>query len=197
MQAGFRQASELQRNVRATTERAQATGRDGNHRRLPTADEREQAADLISLPAVGQGEQQIVGSDTAEVAVQRLGRMDEVGLRARRSKRRGNLAANEAGLADAGDDDATPDVLEQIDRGDERGVEPPGKIEQRLTFLRKDGAFSRNWSKCAKGMTCDSAAAPITALRPLPARPGRSQGGGSIAAVARTSQRQSGLATTR
>jgi hypothetical protein len=66
--------------------------------------------------------------------------MNEVGLGSGRSERRGNLAADQTRLADAGDDDSAPNVLEQIDGGNKRSVEPAGEVDERLSLLGENGA---------------------------------------------------------
>ena len=62
--------------------------------------------------------------DHAEVAVARLARVDEEGGRAGRGEGGGDLAADVAGLAHAGDDHAAARLADQVDRRDEGGAEP-------------------------------------------------------------------------
>jgi hypothetical protein len=68
-----------------------------------------------SSPGIGNGNQGIVGGDHAEVAVRRFGRMHEQRRRAGRGQRGGDLAADVAGFADAGHDDAPLAVQQQGD----------------------------------------------------------------------------------
>ena len=56
-----------------------------------------------------------LGRDHAEIAVARLGRMDELRRRAGRGEGGGDLARDMAALAHAGDDDAARRGGEQVD----------------------------------------------------------------------------------
>ena len=62
--------------------------------------------------------------DHAEIAVIGLGRMDEEGRRAGRGQRRGDLRADMAAFADAGDDDPAVDRRQHLDGLRERLGQP-------------------------------------------------------------------------
>jgi hypothetical protein len=70
---------------------------------LELVDERHQ---LVRFAALGEQDGDVVFTDDAEVSVHAVCRMQECGRRASGRERRGNLAADESGLADARDDDA-------------------------------------------------------------------------------------------
>ena len=81
----------------------------------------DQVLELDRLARPGQRHDDVVRRDHAEVAVARLARMHEIGGRAGRGEGRGDLAADMAGLAHAGDDQAAACACaDQFDRGDER-----------------------------------------------------------------------------
>ena len=61
--------------------------------------------ELGALARIRQGEHRVAGADHAEIAVARLGGMDEQRRRAGRGEGRGDLARDMAALADAGDDE--------------------------------------------------------------------------------------------
>jgi hypothetical protein len=65
----------------------------------------QQGEELVGLAAGGEGEDEVAGGDHAEVAMQRLGRVKEVRGRAGGAQGRGDLARDEAGLADAEEDE--------------------------------------------------------------------------------------------
>ena len=87
-------------------------------------DQRQQAHQLLDLAAVRQREHDVVLADDAEVAVRRLGGVQEGRRRAGAGQRRGDLAADEARLADARDDDLAAAVGEDLHGALEALVEP-------------------------------------------------------------------------
>ena len=62
------------------------------------------SASSRAFAGIRQGEDRVVDADHAEIAVARLGRMDELRRGAGRGQRRGDLARDMAAFADAGDD---------------------------------------------------------------------------------------------
>ena len=66
---------------------------------------REQTQELFGFARVGQRDDHVARADCTQVAVQGLNRMQEGGGRACGVERGGHLAGDDAGLADAGDDD--------------------------------------------------------------------------------------------
>src|SRR5262249_61494107 len=87
------------------------------------ADRAEDAEDFFALAAVRQDQGDVVGVDHAEVAVQRLGGVENIGPRAGRVERAGDLLADVSGLAGAGEADATETAVDEIDGLQERLVE--------------------------------------------------------------------------
>ncbi len=94
----------------------------------------EQADDLLRLAGVGDGEQHVARDDHAQVAVDRLGRVHEVGGAARRGERGRDLLADDAGLAHPGDDDTAGATGDQVHRAIEVLVEPTGQRRHGLGF---------------------------------------------------------------
>jgi hypothetical protein len=91
----------------------------------------EDAHELVGLAAVRQRDDDIVPADDAEVAVNRFGRMQEDGRGTRAREGRGNLPADDAGLAHACEDDAALAVAEEMDGTDESLIEPIDQREDR------------------------------------------------------------------
>ena len=92
---------------------------DEGQRQLPQRPE--QADDLLALAAVRQDQGDVVGVDHAQVAVDRLGGVEDVGAGAGRVERAGDLLADVGRLAGAGDGDAAGAAVEEID-GLEEGI---------------------------------------------------------------------------
>ena len=76
-------------------------------------------ADLVALAGVGDREHDVARCDHAEVAVARLGRVDEQRRRAGRRQGGRDLAADVAALAHAHHDDAAAAGEDRTERGDE------------------------------------------------------------------------------
>ena len=138
--------------------------------RADAADRLEQPDQLLGLAAVRQREHDVVVADRAEVAVDRLGRVEEEGRRAGARQRRGDLAADDARLAHAGDDDAAAALEQQLDGALEVVVEAidqaedrrrlgaqhlAGEIERRSSVV---GAHHRGSRAVSRGATAGSAA---------------------------------------
>ena len=81
--------------------------------------------ELDRLAGPGDGEDHVLARDHAEIAVARLGRMHEEGRRAGRGEGGGDLLADVAALADAGDDDAAARSLEDADTAWRNGSAMP------------------------------------------------------------------------
>ena len=109
---------------------------------------RHQHDELGRLAGVGDGEHDVGARDHAEIAVARLGGMQEEGGRAGAGERRGDLAGDVAGLAHAGDDH--PALAGQADaagRGEAR-VEARTAAPRRRA-LRCSAPCARRSSSCA------------------------------------------------
>ena len=84
----------------------------------------DEVRELRRLAGPGQRQDDVVRVDHAEVAVARLAGMDVVGGRAGRGEGGGDLAADMARLAHAGDDDPALRGCDELDGGDEALAEP-------------------------------------------------------------------------
>jgi hypothetical protein len=115
-------------------ERRLRSAGDRDQLRAEAPDRLEEPQQLVGLAAVRQRDDDIVALNDAEVAVDRFGRMQKEGRRAGARQRRGDLAADDAGLAHAREDDASPAVAEQFDRAREPAVEPLDEREDRVRF---------------------------------------------------------------
>ena len=99
---------------------------------------------LVGLAAVRQRNDHVVGLDHAEIAVNRFGRVEEEGRRAGAGERGGDLPADDARLAHAGDDDAAAAVEQQPDGALEAVVEPIDEREDRGRLGLQDLARERD-----------------------------------------------------
>src|SRR5206468_4377220 len=78
------------------------------------------------------------------IAMGALGRVQKDGRSPRRGERRGDLPADEPGLADAGNDDAARRVRDQRDRTGERFAQPILDRGQRLALEPHDTSAARD-----------------------------------------------------
>ena len=95
----------VQRDVGRLRQRRGGIAGNGDDARADAADGLEEPEDFLRLAAVRDGEQHVIGLDDAEVAVGRFRRVKEERRGAGAGQRRGNLPADDARLAHAGDDD--------------------------------------------------------------------------------------------
>ena len=65
----------------------------------------EEAEELVGFAGVGEGQEDVAGEDGAEVAVESFNRVKEGGGGAGGVERGGDFACDDAGFADAGEDD--------------------------------------------------------------------------------------------
>ena len=121
----------VERHVGRLRERRRRVAGDGDDARADAPDGLEQAQHFLRLAAVRNREQHIVRLDDAEIAVRRFGGMEEECRRARARQRRRDLAADDAGLAHARDDDAPLAFVEH----------PHGAVEALVEAIdeRQDG----------------------------------------------------------
>ena len=103
----------------------------------------EQPENFVGFAAVGQRHDDIVVLDDAEVAVNRFGRMQKERRRADARQRRRNLAADDARLAHAGQDDAAAAFAQELDGALESLVEAVDQREDRRRFGFEDFAGER------------------------------------------------------
>ncbi len=133
------QRAEHEGDVGRAGQRAVAVA--GQARRWPSASCRsgpQQPDDLLALAAVRQDQDDVVGMDHAQVAVDGPGGVEDVGAGAGRVERAGDLLADVGRLAGAGDADAPGAAAEELDGLQERLVEPLGHLEQGSRFFAHD-----------------------------------------------------------
>ena len=92
--------------VRVLSKLGAAAARHGNDRRADAADDRQDLHDLLRLPTVRYGQNNIMLRHHAEIAVEGLRRMHKKSRRPRAGKRCGNLSADMPGFPHARDHDA-------------------------------------------------------------------------------------------
>ena len=115
----------------------------------------EERDDLFRLPGMREGEYDVSGQDHPEVAVDRLGGVEEEGGGARRGERRGDLLADDPALADAGDDDPARRPVEERDGGVESAVEAVGEGADRGGLDLEDAAgFAARGRGHGADLTC-------------------------------------------
>ena len=108
--ASFLQRPEIERHLRRSGERAGAMARDGDDRHRERRERRQQPNDFLRFAAMGEDEHQIGSMDSSEVAVDGFAGVQKVASGAGRGERRGDLLADQSGLADPGDDHASRDI---------------------------------------------------------------------------------------
>ena len=124
----------IERDVGRLAEGGPAVAGDGDQSRAEPLDRLQQAQDLVGLAAARERHDDVVGLDDAKVAVNRFGRMEEEGRRAGARQRGGDLAADDARLAHAGDDHAAAALEEEAHRLLEAVIEAIDEREDRGRF---------------------------------------------------------------
>jgi hypothetical protein len=122
--AGLRRARHREANIGLAAKRAFRLGGHGDQRNGVALGESDDRRQFRRLARPGDGEHDVARLHHAEVAVARLGRMDEEGGLAGRGEGRRDLARDMPGLADAGDDDPAGRGRDGLDGFRERGPEP-------------------------------------------------------------------------
>jgi hypothetical protein len=130
---------------------------DGNHSGPDAPDGFEQPDELFGLPAVRQRQHHVVLADGAEIAVNRLRGMEEERRRAGARERRGNLPADDAGLAHPGHDHASPALEEDLERALEVVADPIDQTDDggRLDLENLAREFQRGRRRLAHRATAD------------------------------------------
>ena len=126
---GFLGDGAVERDVGGLGERRRGIAGDGDEPRAEAADRFEQPQQLLGLAAVRERNHHVVVADGAEIAVRGLGGVQEPGRRAGARQRGGDLPADDAGLAHAGDDDAAAAVEEELDGALEVAVDAVDEAE--------------------------------------------------------------------
>ena len=90
----------------------------------------QQADDLLGLAALREDQHHVVAAHAAQVAVDRLGRVQAMAGRAGRGQRGHDLLADQPRLAHAADDHVPPARMDQFDGPAKLAVEPVGQLGQ-------------------------------------------------------------------
>ena len=132
--AGLDRDAHVECHVGLTRERGVGVARDRHQRDAEAASDGKQPQHLLALPAVRDREEDVAPDERADVAMAAFAGVQEEGRRAGGGERRGDLAADDARLADARDDDLAAAGEEQVERARETGVEavPDGGESVRL-----------------------------------------------------------------
>ncbi len=120
VRAGLFGARQQQHDVGLLAERRLGARRDRDQRHGEAARIGDQRLQFHRLARPRQRQDEVIARDHAEIAVRGFARMHEEGRRAGRGKGRGDLLADVAALADAGDDDPALDGDETANRICER-----------------------------------------------------------------------------
>ena len=131
-------------DVGLAAERAVGLGGHGDQRNGVAFGEGHDRRQFRRLARPGDGQHDIADLHHAEVAVARLGRMDEEGRLAGRGEGRRDLARDMAGFADAGHDDPAGRSRDRLDGFRERGPKPalarrPDRFLERFQALALGG----------------------------------------------------------
>ncbi|SVK46297.1 Uncharacterised protein [Acinetobacter baumannii] len=117
--AGFALNADIQYAGGGQRQRRLFAAGDGDHRNAVLRQQRQDQVQLFGAAGVGDEHHHVVGADHAEIAVQRLRRMNEERRRAGAGQRRGDFFADMAGLADAGNHRFAAAVQQQLAGADE------------------------------------------------------------------------------
>src|SRR5260221_6349684 len=165
---------------------------DGNFEALERFEE---IQDFLGFATVGDGEESVATREHAEIAVKCVSGVKKASWRASAGKGGGDFAANQAGLAHAGDDDAAFAGEEEID-GADKGIVEAGEdvldclgfdaenaasgvqthaLLQRRTRVESSLRRARSWGSCARGRALgpsERAAAGLSCVsRKMPSTP--------------------------
>ena len=132
--AGLFQRAELDGDRGGPAQRAGGLAGDGHHRHAQLGQRGQQADDLLRFAALREDQHHVVRAHPAQVAVDRLGRVQAMAGRAGRGQRGHDLLADQAGLAHAGDDHVAPAGIDQLHRPAELAVEPVGHSARGAAF---------------------------------------------------------------
>ena len=150
VRTGLLDVRQNEADVGFAPEGALAVGGDRDQRDGEALGEGDHGSELDRLARPGDGEQDVAVLHHAQIAVARLGRMDEGGRLAGRGEGRGDLPADVPGLAHAGDHDAAARRGDPLDRTGKSCAEPvfarrPDRLLERLKAeaLVLDGPYRR------------------------------------------------------
>ncbi len=107
---------DVQAAGRAAAEGGVGLAGQDDERDLQALDELQEPDELQRLAAVGQGDHHVAVRQHAQVAVDRLSRVQEQGRRAGAGERCGQLVGDDAGLAHAPGDDPAAALLQHVER---------------------------------------------------------------------------------
>ncbi len=120
--------------VAARPRRARGPAGDRHDRHAQLGQRGQQADDLLRLAALREDQHHVVAADAAQVAVDRLGRVQAMAGRAGRGQRGHDLLAHQPRLAHAGDDHVPPALKDQLHGPAKLAVEPVGHLGQGAAF---------------------------------------------------------------
>jgi len=118
-------------------QRGVGLAQQGHYFHALALDERQKGAELVGLAAFRDDDGRVAAAHQAQVAVEGVGGVEEEGRRPGRGQCGRDLLADEAGLADPGDDHLVPGAQQQLHRLGEIRIEPRGQLAQ-LPGLRPD-----------------------------------------------------------
>ena len=137
---GFRAGADVEDHVGLGRQRRLRVADDRDDGRLEGAQHRDEADELGGRARAREKDDRVAGLQDAEVAVHRVGGVEEDGGRARAAERRGDLLADETGLADAAEHHLALMGGEQVDGLREGTVEARGEFGERGGFGLEQGA---------------------------------------------------------
>ena len=133
--AGFGGDAGVEKDVAGLGERGRGAAGERNERDGEALERGEQAEEFFGFAAVGEGDDGVARCEHAHVAVDGFRGMEEVRWSAGRTEGCGDLAGDDAALADAGDDDAAlacrccDELIDRLGEGREHGgVEAEGEL---------------------------------------------------------------------
>src|SRR4030042_3719710 len=127
LRAGFAFPLGVEDNITEPSDPRLRVSGDGDELDAYPLDELEEVDDLFGFSAVGDGQDDVVRQDHAQVAVSGLGRMDEQRRRPATGQGSGNLTADESRLSHAGYYDPRLAFGQEVDRPGEILVQPGNK----------------------------------------------------------------------
>src|ERR1700683_3450616 len=113
--AGFFFHGDVEDDVGGGGEGGVEVGGEGDEASAKAAKSFDQIEKFTGFAAGGDGEEDVIGDESAEVAVGGFGGVKKEGGRAGTGEGGGDFAADQAGLAHAGDDDAALAIHEEVD----------------------------------------------------------------------------------
>ena len=159
--AGFLGHADIEMHGRGSRECRGRIARQGDHRHTEACDGCQHREDLWRLARVRQGEHDVAARNHADVAVARLGRMQEEGRAAGAGECGGDLAADVSRLAHAGDHDAPSAAQAQFAGLGERLVDATLECDKAADFSNERPLASRDQASGVGVAGPDSRGSPL------------------------------------